>query len=360
MKKIVITIISLIAVAALLISGKSLLNKRKEQIAKESAPKAKPITVYVTKAKEGTLVKKESFLATVIADKSIKLSTKLAGFIKKVYVDDSQKVKKNQLLVEIDKNEILANINALKSAIKAQKNDYLLAKKIYEGNIKLYKAGGLPKEKLEASLVALKAKKANWQNSLAKLEGLNNQLRYLTIKAPFDGIVDRVLLHEGDLAAAGRPIISLYNGKKKLLFSYAANSFSFKKGQKVYLNSSEIGYIDTIYKSAKNGLSMAEIVLSKNINSPLESSLTIDVLLDKVKGCIVKSSAIIHKKSGTYVAIYKDGAFSLKKVDLKMENSKYAIIKPCFKENIAIGNERVLSTLSAYKNFIIKGANNAE
>jgi RND family efflux transporter MFP subunit len=323
------------------------------------SPKAKPITVYVTKAKNGTLDKKESFLATVIADKSIKLSTKLAGFIKKVYVKDSQKVKKDQLLVEIDKNEILANINALKSAIKAQENDYLLAKKIFEGNIKLFKAGGLPKEKLEASKVALNAKKANWQNSLAKLEGLNNQLRYLTIKAPFDAIIDKVFLHEGDLAAAGRAIISLYNGKKKLIFSYAANSFSLKKGQKVFLKNIEIGYIGTIYKSAKNGLSMAEVILSKNINLPLDSSLTINVLLDKVNGCIVKSSAVIHKKSGNYVAIYKDGAFILKKVNLKVENNDFSVIKPCFKESIAIGNERVLSTLSAYKNFVIKGVNDA-
>jgi len=357
-KKVIITIIVLIAVGALLYNGKSLLEKRKEQIAKEPTPMAKPIYIKLVKPQLGKEEKRAQFLATVSADKSIKLSTKLAGFIKKVYVEDSQKVKEGELLVKIDDKEILANINALKSALNAQKNDYLLAKSIYERNKKLVKVGGLSKEKLESSFVMVKAKRSNYENTLSKLEQLKNQLNYLSIKAPFDGIVDRVLLHEGDLAAAGRPIVSIYNGKKKLIFPFAS-ILDINKGDKVFYKNSQIGIVDNLYKSAKNGLSVAEVKLIKNINLPIDSSLTIEVLQSSFSGCKLPSNAIVHKKDGAYIAVYKDKKFTLTKVDLLLEGINYAIIKECPNSLVAVGSERKLTSLMAYNNVKIIGDNNA-
>lgn len=52
------------------------------------------------------------------------------------------------------------------------------------------------------------------KNTQEKIDSLTHQLSYLGIRAPFDGVVDKLMLHEGDLAATGKPILALSNGKK--------------------------------------------------------------------------------------------------------------------------------------------------
>jgi multidrug resistance efflux pump len=66
---------------------------------------------------QGTLRHTEGYLAQIVSDKSIKLSTKLAGYIEKVYVSESQVVKKGDVLVSIDAIEIRSNIDALKATL---------------------------------------------------------------------------------------------------------------------------------------------------------------------------------------------------------------------------------------------------
>ncbi|NPA50187.1 MAG: efflux RND transporter periplasmic adaptor subunit [Epsilonproteobacteria bacterium] len=300
---------------------------------------------------------KEEYLGEIRAIKDIKLSTKIPGFIKKVYVKDSQKVKKGDILVKIDDKEILANLNALKVALKAQKNDYLFAKNVYERNKKLYKVGGLPKEKVESSLVLVKSKRSLWENTLQKINQLKNQLKYLLIKAPYDGVVDRVLLHEGDLAAVGRPIISFYDGRKKITFLYPQFE-KIEKGMDVYFENRLIGKVANIYKSAKNSLGVAEVLLNKELSYPIGTSLKIKVLKNRVEGTILPSDTIIHKKEGDFIAIYKDKKFILKKVHILLRSLDLVAIRENINDFVAKGNERELAFLPFFKNVNVLGLNN--
>ncbi len=66
-----------------------------------------------------------------------------------------------------------------------------------------------------------------------KMEQLREQKRYLNIKAPFNGIIDGIMMYEGDLALAGKPILSMSSGVKKLIFNYTPSS-NIERGQKVF------------------------------------------------------------------------------------------------------------------------------
>ena len=161
------------------------------------------------------------FLAQIMADKSITLSTKLTGYVEKVFVEEAQKVTKGEILVRIDALELHSNIDALKSTLNAQQNDLRLAESIHARNVKLFAIGGLAKEQLDISEVSLNVKASIMENSKQKIAQLEHQLSYLTIVAPFDGEIDAILLHEGDLAASGKAILRMSNAKQKMLFSYA-------------------------------------------------------------------------------------------------------------------------------------------
>ncbi len=357
-KKIIIRLIVIIAVGALMIKGKGLLESRKAEIANQALPSVGAVTVPVVKATHGVLMNKVPFLAQVLSDKSIKLSTKLAGYVEKVYVEESQKVKKGEVLVCIDAIELRSNIEALKATLNAQRSDLELAKSIHTRNMKLYKVGGLAKEKLDISGVSLQAKESVMENTTQKIAQLNHQLSYLKIVAPFDGEIDAILLHEGDLAASGKPILSMSNGVKKLLFSYAHHNTSIQKDQLVFAKGQKIGSIKSIYTISHNGLVSAEVNLSVALDLPVGSSINIEVLTKEAKGCIVPSDTVLHKKEGTFVMTYAKGQFRPLQVNVKMQEANRLIISPCPATAVAKASEVKLAQLPAYEKVQIIGAKN--
>jgi len=358
-KKSIVTVVVLAGAVLLGIKGKALLKEKQEQIANEKTPEAMKLSVPVVLGKNGELEDKIRFLATLEAKKSIKLSTKLAGYIEDILVNESDVVKKGDTLILIDNKELLANLNSLKKLLEAQKADLKLSEKIYARNLKLYKIGGVSREQLETSKVGVDMKKSIIDNSNSKIEQLNNQLSYLEIKAPIDGVVDTLLLHKGDLAVTSKPILAMSSLDKRLVFTFATNLIDvIKPKQKVYYKSKEIGEIKTIYPSSANSLVKAEIRLSKEIALPTGSSLEIDVEVAKEKGCLLLDSVIWHKRDGEYILVYKDKKFVSKKVSVKVASQNHILLNECPKEPIANVSQARYSTLLAYDNIELIGESN--
>ncbi len=361
MKKIIITVVVLLGVIALGMKGKGLLESRKDEVANTPLPSTETITVPVVSATEGSLTKTLPFLAQIFSDKEISLSTKLSGYIEKIFVTESQHVSKGALLLRIDATELRSSIESLQATLDAQQNDLAVAKSIHERNIKLYDIGGLAKEKLDLSALTLKMKHASIENTLQKIAQLNHQRSYLDIRAPFDGIVDSILLHEGDLAAAGKPILRMHNGIQKLRFSYApTNERAITAGKTVQHNNRPIGKISTVYTTATNGLVTAEVALDTPLKLPIGSSVTIDVVTHEAQGCIIPDTTVLHKKEGTFVMVYnKDkGTFSPMKIHVNLLQRNRVLVSECPTSPIAQASEVKLAQLPAYNNVTVTGVNN--
>ncbi len=355
-KKMIVTAVALAGVVLLGIKGKGLLEERKKEVANAALPQVERISVPVVHAVQGDLQKRATYLATLLSDRSVKLSTKLAGYIEKVFVQEAQTVRKGTPLVKIDETEIRSSIEALRATIAAQQNDLAVARSVYKRNQKLYEVGGLAKEKLDLSRAALHAKASQLENSRQKLAQLKHQLSYLKIVAPFDATVDAIFLHEGDLAATGKPILSLSSGEQKLLFSFASElAESIRAGQRVFVDGEEMGKIKSIYNITKNGLATAEVALQKRIALPVGSNLNIKVETAQMQGCSVPSDTLLHKKEGVFVMLYADGRFRPQKVSLMLEDAGKAIISPCPGEPLAQASEVKLAALPAYDHVIVTG-----
>lgn len=360
-KKLIITIVVVAGIVLLGIKGKSLLEKRKEEVANQPLPSSMPMSIELAKPTQGVLQKKVSFLGQLLAQRSIKLSTKLAGYVEKVIVKEAQEVKQGDLLVEIDAVELRSSIEALQTAIEAQKSDLNLAYSIYLRNQKLYKKGGLSKEKMESSKVVYEMKRSIVKNSEEKLAQLKHQLEYLHIKAPFDGVVDTVFLHEGDLAATGKPILAMSNYRRKLLFSYAPEVMrdSFV-GKPVFWEDKKIGEVSALYPASQNGLAVAEVSLEKTLHYPLGANITVDLLAQEATGCILPSDTLLHKKEGIFVMVYKEDRFVPMKVNVIMEDRDRVMVSPCPDSAVAKGSEARLSALGAYDKVTIVGEVDAQ
>ncbi|MCD6654570.1 MAG: efflux RND transporter periplasmic adaptor subunit [Sulfurovum sp.] len=354
-KKTVITIITIVLTAGLLIKGKNLLEERKEQISNASLPQKEEIGINLIKPRQGTLQDKASYLAHIEADKSITISTKLSGYIEHITVKESQKIHKGDLLVRIDDKELRSTIDGFEATYAQQKSDAFLAKSIYARNVKLYKAGGLAREQVDISHVAMQNKEAIAANTKQKIIQLNHQLSYLQILAPFDGEIDAIMLHEGDLATAGKPILSLSNGEKKLVFSYAAGDVPIKERQKVFIGKEKVGEIKTIYTMAQNGLMRAETGSTPSLPLPPGSTLTVEVLKEESEGCILPNDTIVHNKEGNFIMAYAEGKFIAIPIKILMQDNSESLIEPCPHAPVAQANESKLGQLPFYGKINISG-----
>ena len=350
MKKIITILLVIILVA----SAGILLKKRKESIKNAPVPTPMTCTVEIVSSKERQLKQTRSFLAQLVAKDIAKLSSKLSGRIKKIPVSENQPVKKGDILVRIDDREIISNIKALNSTQKARKKEMEYIKKLYSRDKVLFKAGGLAKEKLDASEVEYFNKKAALETTRQKIIAAKAQLSYLTLTAPFDGTIGTIYLQAGSLATPGQPLVSVNSSAKKLIFSFVPKGIDIIPGKDVIFEHKIIGRISRLYSDSQNGLSVAEVSLKEPINKPNNSYLTINVVTFEGSGCTVPVNALLHNKNNTQIMVYENNFFKPVNVTITAQDKKYAMIDPCSAFPVAVGAEAKLSQLPTHGKILVR------
>ena len=356
MKKIVV----LVLVAALVFAAAMLLKKRKDAVAEEPTAAPPSFSVKTVTAQSRSLQESASFLAKLEAKKSISLASKLSGRIMEVKVREGRQVNAGDLLVRIDAAELSATIDSLKVTLAALENEANYSRDQYDRNVALYRAGGISREKLDASEVAFQNRNSALQSTRQKIKSLQAQLDYLLLKAPFTGTVGTIFLRQGDLAVAGRPLLLLHSPEQKLTFSYVPGTNAIAVGQDVLLDSQRIGRITTLYPDADNALSVAEVDLDTPLARPNASNLTIEVVTRVETGCTVPVNGLLHQQDGVVVMVHKDGRFSPVPVTVKAQNAHYALIDPCVSLPVAVATENKLSLLPALGNISVDSGSTDE
>ena len=168
------------------------------------------------------------YVAEIQSLQNVEIRARIKGYIEKIYADEGMAVKKGQLLFSLNnqifKEEILKAKAQVKSAAAEAKsaelelqNVKILAEKNIVSKTEL--------EKAHANLDALNAKidEAKAYEATAQLHMSQTEIR-----APFDGIINRIPFKTGSLIDEGTLLTSLSNNKE--VFAY------FNVSEKEYLN----------------------------------------------------------------------------------------------------------------------------
>lgn len=226
---------------------------------------------------------------TVISDNEKIISSRFMGFIKNVYVNEGDFVKKGQILYEIDSSNIDSKNQESKLNLEIQKNNLQNIKINYDRYKRLYKKDLVPKYELEQLELKLKNTKNMISIANAKIKDINNQYKYLKILAPNDGLIIKKSIKSGEMAMPSSPAILLsdLNSLKIKSNISESNLNKIKIGQEADITIASInlntkGIVSSIIPNSQNMTHSFIIKLSfdsknKNIYPGMYSKIMIKV-----------------------------------------------------------------------------------
>ncbi len=131
------------------------------------------------------------------ADKRAVLATRAAGVVEELPISLGQRVKAGDLIVKLEAEGKQAAVDTARQVVSQREAEATAARRLDQ-------QGNAPKLQLDNVLSALAAARSQLEAAVAELE--RNSVR-----APFDGVIDRVDVELGSSAQAGTPVATILN-----------------------------------------------------------------------------------------------------------------------------------------------------
>lgn len=198
---IAMTVVVIIAVAAWALSG----GKEKEEI-----------NFKQEKVSLQTLQNSVTATGTIEAVTSVTVGTQVSGIVNKLYVDYNSQVKKGQVIAELDKTNLLSELNTAKAnmaSAQSQLNYQSANMKRYQT---LYQKGLVSADDYENALLTYRQAKEQVATAKEQVQRAQTNLGYATITSPIDGTVISKSVEEGQTVAASFNTPELFTIAKDL------------------------------------------------------------------------------------------------------------------------------------------------
>lgn len=154
----------------------------------------------------------------VVAKQTATISTRIMGYVNKIYVKPGDKVTAGQLLVSISSDEILAKKAQVQAMITEAEAAARNAERDYDRFKTLRQQNSVSDKELENIALQKTSMQAKVQMAKQQLNEVNAMLAYSNIKAPFSGIVTQKMMDEGSMATPGMPILTIeQNGELQVV-----------------------------------------------------------------------------------------------------------------------------------------------
>ena len=139
--------------------------------------------------------------ANIKTRQNLMLYPEYNGILKKVYVEEGQKVKKGKILAKIDDAGLKNQLDQLQIQTNLSKIIYERTQRLWDKNI--------------GSEMNLLQAKTKYESQLKTIAQLNKQLQRTQILAPFSGTIDEIVANTGaNLMPGQTPVMRIVNLKK--------------------------------------------------------------------------------------------------------------------------------------------------
>lgn len=249
---------------------------------------------------------------SVKADKSADLFAMGGGRVRRILVSEGDRVRTGQLLVDLDND-------AIDKQIAAAEAGATLAKDLYE------KQGKLWEQKIGSEVQFLSAKSQKDQAE-ASLAALREQRRMTQVTAPFDGVVDEIMVSQGDMTGA-MPVVRVVDTGGATLEADVPESYvnSVKSGDPVKVEFPSLGdTLSAFISNVSKYIDPANRTFRVSVRMPKESAMVRPNLLSviHVRDRVIDSALVVPSRLVQENVEGKSYLFTVSEKDGKVKSSK--------------------------------------
>ena len=184
---IAVGVVALAIIAYLMLSG----GKKEEKVEFETA-KVEPKDIHTTITATGTIEPVTS----------VTVGTQVSGIVAKLYVDYNSVVKKGQVIAELDKTNLISELNTARANLTSAQSSATYEQNNYNRYKTLYDKGLVSADEYESALLSWQKAKEQVNTSKESVRKAQTNLGYATITSPIDGVVLSKSVEEGQTVAA--------------------------------------------------------------------------------------------------------------------------------------------------------------
>ena len=163
-----------------------------------------------TKVVQTTISTTISATGTLEPVDQVEVGTQVSGDIAKINVDFNSKVKKGQVIAELDKSKLKATLTQAEIAFRIAETDYKYKESTYNRVKKLSESNSASAVELETAEYNMNSAKLSVERSQNEVNQARLNLSYATIKSPIDGVVLKRAVEVGQTVAASMSTPTLF------------------------------------------------------------------------------------------------------------------------------------------------------
>ena len=197
------------------------------------------IVLNLEKPYYGNIANTITATGTVQPVDTVAVGTQVSGIIQSVYVDFNSPVKKGELLAQLDRSLLQAQVLQIAANLQAARANVVYQKSNYQRQNHLYEAGAISRAEQENALYQYQSAVQNVSSISAQLSSAKRNLSYTSIYSPIQGTVLSRNVSEGQTVAATLNTPTLFSIAKDLAKMQVQASIdeadigNVKKGQRV-------------------------------------------------------------------------------------------------------------------------------
>ena len=154
------------------------------------------------------------FVGRVEAARESAIGFELAGLLRAVLVDEGDTVTAGQVLARLDQARLQAQRRELQAGLAQAEAERALARITVQRLAGVVGAGGVSRQGLDEAREAHRAAQAAVVLARSRIETIEVDLSKTQLLAPFDGVVTQRLADEGQVLAAGQPVLQVMERRR--------------------------------------------------------------------------------------------------------------------------------------------------
>lgn len=163
----------------------------------------KKVTTYETvELKKGSINNTVTATGTIEPITKVDVGTQVSGTISHIYVDYNSVVTKGQLLAELDRKLLEAELKSEMANLKSSKSEFEYQDKNFKRLHQLHEKNLISETEYEEALYQHEKAQQAYEKAQATLVKAQSNLDYATIYSPIDGVVLSREVEEGQTVAA--------------------------------------------------------------------------------------------------------------------------------------------------------------